>query len=395
MAEGSPKRRRVVLAVVVLAGLVIAGVVISRVTGSASSGSGKGGRPGAVAERKVPVLIELATQRDVPIVLEGLGTVTPLATVAVRSQVDGQLMSVGFQEGSVVKKGQQLAQIDSRPFQNALAQTQATFARDQAALKNAKLTLERTLQLKNQNLIAQQQVDDQQSVVDQAEATAGISKANSDSARLQLEYSHVVAPIDGVAGIRQIDTGNIVHASDASPLVVLTQLDPISVIFTVPQDEISRIQKAAENDTLGVEVWSRDGRTRLASGSLSVIDNQINAGTGTLKLKAMFANPTRALWPNQFVKARLTVEQKKGALVVAAAAIQRGPHGTFVYVAAADDTAQLKPVEVDIIEGAVAVLSAGLKVGDRVIIDGQSQLKPGAAVDPRTAAITGDARGER
>lgn len=392
MADVSPQRRRVILAVVVLAVLVGIGIAVSRVWAGAES---KTASQKATPERKVPVLVENAVQRDVPIVLEGLGTVTPLATVSVRSQVDGQLVSIAFQEGAVIKKGQQLAQIDPRPFQNSVAQTNATFARDQAALKNAKLMLQRNTELRAQNLIAQQQVDDQQSLVDQAEATAGISKANNDSAKLQLEYSRVVSPIDGVAGIRQVDPGNIVRSSDVNPLVVLTQIDPIAVIFTVPQDEITRIQTAAGSETLGVEVWSRDGRAKLAAGSLSVIDNQVNSGTGTLRLKALFANPTRALWPNQFVKARLTVEQKRDAMVIAAAAIQRGPKGTFVYIAAPDDTAQLRPVEVDIIEGPVAVLSAGVKAGERVITDGQSQLKPGAAIDPRTAAVPTEARGER
>jgi multidrug efflux system membrane fusion protein len=339
------------------------------------------------------VLVEAAAQRDVPIVLEGLGTVTPLATVQVKAQVDGRLQSVAFKEGAVVHKGELLAQLDPRPFQIAVAQTAATLARDQAQLRNLKLTLERSRQLKEQNLVPQQQVDDQQTQVDSAEATVGIDQAANDNARLQLEYSRIVANIDGVAGIRQIDPGNLVKATDTLGLVVLTQLDPITVVFTVPQDELARVQRASAAGSLSVEAWARDGQSKLATGTLTVIDNQVSATTATVRLKATFENPTRALWPNEFVKARLAVEQRKDAVVIPAAAIQRGPQGTFVYLAGADDTAQVRPIEVDLIEGAQAILRSGVKVGERVITDGQSQLKPGAAIDARTPGATPPAGG--
>jgi multidrug efflux system membrane fusion protein len=354
------------------------------------AGGPPGGKPG---DRKVPVLVEAAAQRDVPIVLEGLGTVTPLATVQVKAQVDGRLQSVAFKEGAVVHKGELLAQLDPRPFQIAVAQTAATLARDQAQLRNLKLTLERSRQLKEQNLVPQQQVDDQQTQVDSAEATVGIDQAANDNARLQLEYSRIVANIDGVAGIRQIDPGNLVKATDTLGLVVLTQLDPITVVFTVPQDELARVQRASAAGSLSVEAWARDGQSKLATGTLTVIDNQVSATTATVRLKATFENPTRALWPNEFVKARLAVEQRKDAVVIPAAAIQRGPQGTFVYLAGADDTAQVRPIEVDLIEGAQAILRSGVKVGERVITDGQSQLKPGAAIDARTPGATPPAGG--
>jgi membrane fusion protein, multidrug efflux system len=342
----------------------------------------------AKPERKVPVLVETVEQRDLPIVLEGLGTVTPLATVTMRTQVDGRLESVAFKEGAPVKKGDLLAQVDPRPFRIAVAQTTATLERDLAAQRNAKLQLERYKGLREQNLVPQQQVDDQQTLFDQASATVGIDQAVAENAKLQLEYSRIVSPIDGLAGIRQVDQGNVVHQTDANGIVVLTQISPIAVIFTLPQDDLARITKAfvGQNEPRQVEAWSRDGQTKLASGELKVIDNQINANTATIRLKATFENSDHALWPNQFVKARLHVESMQNAVVVSAAAIQRGQQGTFVYVVTPENTAQLKPVEVDTVEGAVAVIKRGLTAGETVVIDGQSQLKPGSAVDARKDA---------
>jgi multidrug efflux system membrane fusion protein len=394
----TPPRKRgnrtaiIIFVVIALAG---GGLWLTRKKDAGGPGGppGAGGRGGPGGpERKVPVLVDTVVQRDQPIVLEGLGTVTSLSTVQVKSQVDGRLQSVTFKEGALVKKGDLLAQIDPRPFQILVAQTTATLARDEAQLRNAQLLLERNLRLKEQNLVSQQVVDDAQAQVDQLKGTRGIDQAAADSARLQLEYSRIVSPIDGVAGLRQVDPGNLVHAADATGLVVLAQLDPISVVFTLPQDELERLQRAMAGGTLQVEAWARDGRALLGAGTLSVIDNQVNATTGTVKLRAQFANPTRALWPNQFVKARLTVDQRKGALVIAAAAIQRGPQGTFVYLATPEGTAKLQPVEVDLIEGAFAVIRSGLHVGDRVITDGQSQLKPGAAIEPRTAGPVAEAK---
>jgi len=380
---GRSSGRRVALVVFFVVALLAAVAFLSTRRGAAAT-PGKGGPGGKPPERKVPVLVEPARRLDVPIILEGLGTVTPLATVQLKSQVDGRLQTVTFKEGALVKKGEVLAQIDPRPFQIAVAQAAATLARDQAQLRNARLMLARNTSLRAQDMVPQQAVDDQQTLVDQLEATLAIDQAVSDHAKLQLEYSRLTAPVDGVAGIRQIDPGNLIRASDATGLVLLTQLDPISVVFTLPQDELGRLQKAMSAGSLKVEAWSRDGRALLAVGALAVIDNQINSATGTVRLKAAFPNPTRALWPNQFVKARVTVDQRQKALVIASAAIQRGPQGTFVYVVGDDHTAQLKPVEVDVIEGPLAVLLSGVDEGQAVVTDGQSQLKPGSAVDPRT-----------
>ena len=373
-------RRWLVGVVVLLA--VIAGVIffVSRQGRPAGKAGGKGG---AMPERKVPVLVETAQRKDVPIILEGLGTVTPLATVQVRSQVSGRLMKLSFKEGQPVKKDQVLAELDLRPFKIAVQQAEATLKRDSASLRNARLLLERNLQLKEQQLVPQQTVDDQQTLVDQWLGTTGIDEAAVAAARLNLEFAHVISPVDGIAGIRQIDVGNLVTPQDPLGIVTVTQLDPISVVFTVPQDELERLHAAMGGKAPQVEAWSRDGAKLVSTGELTVIDNQVNATTGTLRLRAMFDNANRTLWPNQFVKARLTVEEKKDALVVPAAAIQRGPDGAFVYLAKDDNTAELRKVEVDLITGQTALMKSGLEEGDRVITDGQAQLKPGASIEVR------------
>ena len=242
--------------------------------GGASDGGARAAGPGGPGgpARKVPVLVEAAATRDVPVTLEGLGTVTALATVTVKSQVDGRLVGVTFTEGGLVKKGEPLAQIDPRPFQIAVAQTSATLARDQASLRNARLTLGRSQQLLEQKLVPQQQVDDQQTAVDQLAATVAMDQAALDSARLQLEWSRVLSPLDGVAGLRQVDPGNLVHPTDQTGLVVLTQLDPIAVVFTLPQDELARVQRAMAEGPVPVEAWSRDGRVRLGVGTMAVVE---------------------------------------------------------------------------------------------------------------------------
>ncbi|MBK7862677.1 MAG: efflux RND transporter periplasmic adaptor subunit [Archangiaceae bacterium] len=337
----------------------------------------------AAANRKVPVTVARVVQRDVPIVLEGLGSVTPLASVTVKTQVDGRLESVAFAEGQAVKKGDLLAQIDPRPFRIALQQAQAAQQRDAAQLRNAELNLARYQDLRKQNLVAQQQVDDQATLAAQARGAVALDAAQVANAQLQLEWSRIVAPVDGVVGIRQIDPGNLVHASDATGLVLVTQLDPIAVTFTLPQDELPRVARARELGPLAVEVFDRDGKNRLAVGKLTVIDNQVSATTATIKLKAQFDNAAHVLWPSQFVKARLLVETKQGAVTVPAVAVQRGQKGSFVYVVTPQSKAELRPVEVDSIEGAVALISKGLQPDEQVVTDGQSQLKPGAQVDAR------------
>jgi multidrug efflux system membrane fusion protein len=326
-------------------------------------------------------LIELKP-RPFSVVLEGLGTVTPIATVTVRPQVDGPLQSVAFQEGAAVKRGQLLAQIDPRPFRIKLQQAKATAARDQAQLQNVRLDLERYQTLSEQKLIARQQLDSQLSLVAQSEAAVAADEANVAEAQLQLQYTRIESPIDGVAGIRQVDPGNLVRATDPGGIVVLTQLDPIGVIFTLPQDQLTPLAAAMEAGPAKVEVYSRDGSALLAVGTLKVIDNQINVQTASVRLKAHFDNAERKLWPNQFVRARVTVSQEQAALVLPSVAIQHGPQGAYVYVVSANNTAELRPIRVGLLQGEDAVIETGLQPGDRVVTHGQAQVKPNGPVNP-------------
>jgi multidrug efflux system membrane fusion protein len=365
-----------------------------------ASGSGDGerggsGRGAGGADRVVPVLVTPAARRDVPISVEGLGTVTAYKTVNVRSQVDGRLDRVGFTEGQTVKRGDLLAQVDSRPFTIQLHTAEAALARDQAQLAGAQLNLHRYETVVAQKLIPQQQVDDQRTLTEQLKGTIRSDEAQIENAKLQLAYARITSPIDGVTGIRQVDPGNLVHAGDTGSIVVVTQLDPIAVLFTLPQDDLARVVRAQTAGPPVVEILVRDGDRPLAKGQLALVDNQINTNTATLRLKAVFPNPDRRLWPNQFVKARLQLEVRKGVLVVPSAAIQRGPQGTFVYVVGADDKAAVKPVQIDTVAGGDTLLTSGLDGGERVVIEGQSQLRPGARVSVRqpAGAATAEAGG--
>ena len=337
-------------------------------------------------QRPIPVVTGPVQQKDLPIYLDGLGTVIAAKTVTVRSQVDGRLDAVLFREGQVVRRGQVLAQIDPRPFHVQLQQAQGAHDRDAAQLKTARLTLARTQDLLKRKLIAPQDVDNAAATVGQFEGAVRIDQAQIDSANLNLDYARITSPIDGVTGVRLVDPGNLVHASDATGIVVLTQLDPIAVLFTLPQDDLPKVAQQMELGTLSVEAWSRDGNTRLATGELLLIDNQINQNTATMRLKATFANPQRLLWPNQFVKARLLVSTRKGALVMASTAVQRGPDGSFAYVVGADDTVQPRKIEVDLTQGDVVSVARGLQAGEVVVTDGAASLRPGAKIAARQPA---------
>jgi multidrug efflux system membrane fusion protein len=338
------------------------------------------GRPGAADARPVTVVVATATLKDVPVFLEGLGNVTANKTVTIRPRVDGQLQSVVFKEGQAVKQGTLLAQIDPRPFQIALHTAQAALARDSAQLKGAELNLERYVQVRQEKLIAQQQVDDQRATVAQLQAQVRSDEAQVENARLQLDYARITSPIDGVTGVRLVDVGNVVHANDPTGLVIITQLDPISVLFTLPQDDLPEVSAQMAKGPLPVAALSRDGKTELGKGVVELVDNQINATTSTIRLKATFPNPNRTLWPNQFVKARLLLATRHAALTVPAVAVQRGPKGPFIYVVGPDQKAVLRPVEIDSQEGDTVLLTKGAEAGEKVVIDGQSQLKPGALV---------------
>ncbi len=337
---------RVVL-LVILASLVTGGVMLVRARSRAATAQAAAAAS-AMQNRIIPVTTADVVQRDVPVWLEGLGNVAAFYTVTVKTQVDGRIDKVLFTEGQAVKKrATVLVQIDPRPFAIQLESAQAAIARDQANLKNARLNLDRYKTLSQQNLIAVQQFTDQQSSVDQLDAQVRSDQATIDAARLNLDYARITSPIDGVTGVRLVDPGNVVHAADPGGLVVVTQLDPIAVFFTLPEDDLPEISEATSGgQKLDVEALSRDGDKPLGKGTLSVIDNQINQQTATIRLKAIFDNPQSMLWPNQFVKARLHLQTRQNAVVVPAAAVQHGPNGTFAYVVGKDETAQVKPLDV-------------------------------------------------
>jgi multidrug efflux system membrane fusion protein len=339
--------------------------------------------------RPVPVAATAAVQKDVPIYLEGLGTVTALYTVTVKTQVDGRLDKMLFVEGQRVKKGELIALVDPRPFEAALHQAQGSVARDQATLVNAKLNLTRYDELSKENLIAMQQATDQKSMVDQLAATVMIDESQVETAKLNLAYAHIISPVDGVTGIRLVDPGNIIHAADTTGIVVITQLDPIAVIFTLPQDDLPAVSEAMGKGELGVDAFDRAGGAKLGTGKVLLIDNQINQTTATIRLKAVFPNPTAALWPNQFVKARLLLNTRKDAIVIPTPAIQRGPKGIFVYVIGADSTVSVRPVVIETTQGDQTLLTSGVKPGEQVVVDGQNQLRPGSKVSVRPMEQSG------
>jgi membrane fusion protein, multidrug efflux system len=371
--------------VIGLAAVVLLAVGVSIWRSRASSRSGPA--PAASAEaRVVPVSTATVERRDVPIYLEGLGNALPLATVTVKSQVDGRLDKVLFHEGDEVKKGDLLAQVDPRPFAIQLHQAEAALYRDSAQLRNAKLNLERYRELKERNLIAQQQVDDQNAMADQLEGSVKADQAQVENARLQLDYCRIKSPIDGTTGVRLVDPGNLVHASDPGGIVVITQLDPMAVTFTLPQDDLPRVSRELAKGSLVVEAYNRDGSQRLATGKLELIDNQVNQATATIRLKAVFPNPDKALWPNAFLKMKLLLSTEKDALVVPAAAVQRGPQGTFVYVVGRDQTVALKNVQIGPSIADLTIVTGGVSAGEQVVVEGQNQLRPGAKVAPRPAA---------
>jgi multidrug efflux system membrane fusion protein len=322
-------------------------------------------------------------RQDVPVYLSGLGSVTAFNTANIKSRVDGQIMKVNVQEGQTVKQGTLLIEIDSRPFQVQLEQMQAQLSRDQAQLHDAQLNLERYTALIPSGSIAQQQVDTQKALVDQLQGTVHTDQAQIDNAKLQITYCHITAPFDGRVGLRQVDSGNIAHASDANPMLILTQLQPIAVIFTLPEDVLPTVSKRMRQGTLEVDAFSRDDQTKLATGKLLTIDNQIDPTTGTAKLKAVFSNTDSQLWPNQFVNADLLLETRKNSTVVPTAAILRGPQGTFVYSVNPDKTVQDRPVTVSLTQGDTTVISEGLNPGDTVVTDGQDKLQRGSRIEPR------------
>jgi multidrug efflux system membrane fusion protein len=344
-----------------------------------------------------PVTVAQAHKADMKVYLNAIGTVTTLNSVTVRSRVDGELTAVHFQEGSEVKKGALLAEIDSRPFQVQLKQAKAQLARDMAQLENIRRDMERYRMAERQNAVSRQQLDTQEALVRQYEAAVGIDKAQIEAAKLQITYSRITAPISGRVGLRLVDPGNMVHSSDASGLLTIVQTRPISVIFAVPEDNLPQILKKMQEGRLVVEAFDREMKERLATGELVTIDNQIDLSTGTVRLKAVFENKNNELFPNQFVNARLVVAVEKDAVIVPSEAVQRNPQGAFVFVLNTDDTVSIRPVKPGVTQAGETAISEGLNADERVVVNGTERLKDGGKVEVRTTgkSINGKNTGKK
>ncbi len=338
----------------------------------------------------VPVVAGRVVQKDVPIYLDGLGTVQAFNTVTVHVRVDGQLQKVAFVEGQDVHVGDVLAQIDPQPFQAQLAQAEAKKAQDEAQLAEAQLDAQRDADELAAKIIAQQVYDQQKALANQLAATVNADQAAIDITKVQLAYTTIVSPIDGRTGIRLVDQGNIVHVTDPNGLVVITQLRPISVVFTLPEQTLGAIQQRESAGDIAVLAVDRDNRTVLGEGKLAVIDNQIDTTTGTIRLKATFPNGDLRLWPGQFVNARLLLTTRTGGIVVPASVIQRGPEGSYAFVITADQKVEVRPVKVAQIEDGQALIDEGLRADEQVVVDGQYRLQPGSRVKPASSAKSGD-----
>ena len=378
--------------------------------GAAGSGEparpadGKGfGKKGDGAGRITPVVARPAQKSDVKVFLTSLGTVTPVRTVTVRSRVDGQIMRVLFREGQVVKQGDLLVEIDPRPFQAQLTQVEGQMARDTALLANARIDVERYRTLLAQDSIAKQQLDTQEALVRQYEGVVKVDQGLLDNARLQLAYSRVTAPIGGRLGLRQVDEGNVVRASDTNGLVVITQQQPITVVYTLPQDNLPAVLKRMQSgERIPVEALDRDQNQKnlLGNGVLLTVDNQIDTATGTVRLKAQFPNDDGRLFPNQFVNVRMLIDVRREATTVPSAALQRGARGQFVYVVKEDRTVSLREVKTGPTEGDMTVIESGVEPGELVVVDGMDRLREGArvelpAADAGAAPRKGGGDGER
>jgi multidrug efflux system membrane fusion protein len=385
------KRRTTVF---LIATLVIAGVVAVYYMPQAQQPkqqqpSSRRAAAGAAATDPVPVLVVPAKAADVPVYLDGVGTAKALNTVTVRPQVDGKIINISFVEGQDVEKGFILAKIDPVTYQAAYDQTVAKKAQDEAQLANARIDLDRYIRLAATNAVNKQQLDTQRALVAQLEAQVKLDQAAIDNARAILSYTDVIAPIAGRTGIRQIDEGNIVHASDATGIVILTQLRPISVFFNLPQQNLPELNKAFAEAPLTVDAFAADGKTVLDRGKVIVIDNQVDQTTGTVRLKGEFPNPNLQLWPGQFVNVRVLMDTLRNVIVVPTAAIQRGPNGTFVYVLRDNNTVTVRPVTLTQQDDTRSVVGSGLQPGDKVVTTGFARLTEGSQVTASSADDAG------
>jgi membrane fusion protein, multidrug efflux system len=370
------RNRNIAIAVVVIAIILLIVLLRQRAATNAKQAQAAAA---STRNRTVPVAVAPVVARDVPVYLDGLGNVNALNTVTVKTRIDGQLLRFNFQEGQIVRAGDELAVIDPAPSEAQLAQAEANRFKDEATLQNARHDLERYTELYHSGVIPQQQYNTQQSQVRVDEGTIKADEAQIQQARLNVQYCHIKAPITGRVGIRFVDPGNMVHASDQNGLVVITQMQPIAVLFTLPEDQLPAVTQHMRGG-LAVEAWSRDNATQLAAGRLLTIDNQIDPNTGTFRCKAVFDNSAGALYPNQFINARLQVDVRRHALTIPSAAVQHGAQGTYVYVVTPAKTADMRPVQVVMSEGLTSVVT-GVNEGDQVVTDGADKLQPGGKVE--------------
>lgn len=397
-AQGTPMEQHrkgrwwVWLVVLAIVGLGIWYFRASRTTSEAdgktagATTKGKRGFGAGGAAFAVPVVVATAEKGDLPVYFNGIGTVTAFNTVTVRSRVDGAIVKVNFTEGQFVHQGDPLIEIDPRPYQVMLEQAEGQLAKDQAQLHDVQVNFERYQLLYNEGVVAKQQVDTQQAQVGQYQGAIKADQATIDNAKLQLAYAHITAPISGRVGLRLVDIGNIVHANDTNGLLVITQLQPIAVIFTLPQDQLPQVlAKLRAGGQLPVEAYDRDDTNKIADGKLATIDNQIDPTTGTYKLKTIFSNENNALFPNQFVNIHMLVDTKHNLNIVPVAAIQRGPQGTYVYVVEGGNTAKIRPITIAQTTANSVGIGNGLNAGEVVVIDGQDKLQDGSTVITSTS----------
>jgi membrane fusion protein, multidrug efflux system len=390
-SPAKPRSRGGAVITTIIVLLVIGGIVWWTKQNPSQQPQGRG------AGRNAPpmsIVDETIKKGDINITLNGLGTVTSLATVTIRSQISGYLMKIDFTEGNEVKKGDLLAEIDPRPYEAALAQAQGQLARDEALLKGAQVDLQRYQGLAAQNAVPHQTLDTQVALVAQDQGTVEADRGTVKSAEVNLNYTKIVSPVDGRVGIRAVDQGNYVTPGDTNGIVVVTQLAPISVLFTVPEDNLQAISKRLQaGAVLPATALDRSGANKLADGTLATFDSQIDPTTGTIKLRAMFPNEQRALYPNQFVNVRLLLDTHKNVTTMSTAGIQRGVPGTFVYLVNPDSTVSVRPVQLGITDGDRVEVLSGISPGDRVVIDGADKLRDGAKIAMRNAADAGNAPG--
>jgi membrane fusion protein, multidrug efflux system len=385
-------RRRWPFVLLVLAATIVGTVIYQRTRTSQTAATAPGRR---AQNLTVPVGVATASRQDVPVRISALGSVTPLNTVTIRPRVDGQLMQVGFEEGQFVRKGDLLAVIDPRPFQVQLEQAEGQLARDESMLANAKTQLARYQLLLSEDSIARSSVDDQAASVAQLEGALKVDRATVDSAKLNLIYTRVTAPINGRVGLRLVDAGNIVSASSQTGLVVITEVEPIAVLFTVPEDRLRLLlPKIRDKVDLPVDVFDRTGLTHLAAGKVLTLDNQIDASTGTVRIKAIFDNKDHLLFPAQFVNIQLLADTQRSQVVVPAVAVQHGPQSTFVYTIK-DGKAVVRPVTVGLVDGDRAIILSGLDAGEQVVTDSTDRLRDGSPIEIRAPGAAGGDAGRR